>query len=63
MENVIPTEVIEVIESIDYTPLLAEISANTAMCAQFLQIVCAGAVCVMVAVLCCFVYKFFRIFF
>ena len=63
MENVIPTEVIEVMDVIDYTPLLDQLIANSELCVELLQIIGAGAVCVMVALLCCFVYKFFRIFF
>ena len=63
MDTTIPTEVIEVIEIIDYSSVLEQIAADTALNAQFLQIICAGAVFAMVAALCYFAYKFFRIFF
>ena len=61
MESV--PQVIEVTQNIDYTPLLDQIAANTALNAQFLQIICAGAVFALVVLLCYFAYKFFRIFF
>ena len=63
METIIPTEVIEVMDVIDYTPLLDQLIANSELCVDLLQIIGAGAVCVMVVGLCYFVYKFFRIFF
>ena len=63
METTIPTEVIEVIEIIDYTPLLDQLIAYSDLCVQLLRIIGAGALCFMVVALCYFVYKFFRIFF
>ena len=63
METTIPTEVIEVMENIDYTPLLELLIDNSELCVQLLRIIGGGAVCVMVMALCYFVYKFFRIFF
>ena len=62
METV-PTEVIEVVEIIDYSPILAEISWDAAASAEFLQIITGCLVFFVVVILCYFVYKFFRIFF
>ena len=57
------TEVIEVIEIIDYTSLLTDIAANAALHTEFLRIISGGMVFLMVVLLCYFAYKFFRIFF
>lgn len=67
METV-PTETIaaavtEVVEIIDYTPLLTDISGNAALTADYLRIVGGCVVFFVVVLLCYFVYKFFRIFF
>ena len=57
------TQVIEVVEQIDYTGYVTGILEFTAMSADYLQIICGIMVFFMVCVLCYFAYKFFRIFF
>lgn len=57
------SEVIEVVETIDYTGYLVTIAENTALSAGFLQIINGILVFFLIVVLCYFAYKFFRIFF
>lgn len=57
------TQVIEVVEQIDYTGYVTGIMEYSAMSAGFLQIICGIMVFFLVVVLCYFAYKFFRIFF
>lgn len=61
--GIVETTVTEVVEIIDYTPILLEISTEAALSADFLQIVTGCLVFLVVVLLCYFVYKFFRIFF
>lgn len=61
--GIVETTVTEVVEIIDYTPILLEISTEAALSADFLQIVTGCLVFFVVVLLCYFVYKFFRIFF
>ena len=61
MESV--TQVIEVSNMINYTAMLDRLIENSELCVQLLQFIGAGAVFLMVVLLCYFAYKFFRIFF
>ena len=61
MESV--TQVIEVSNMINYTAMLDRLIANSELCVQLLQFIGAGAVFLMVVLVCYFAYKFFRIFF
>ena len=56
------TEVIEIIKEVDYTPLLEQIAANTSLIADASVWIQGFLLFFVVVVLCCFVYKFFRIF-
>lgn len=56
------TEVIEIIEGVDYTPLLEKIAANTSLIADASVWIQGFLLFFVVVVLCYFVYKFFRIF-
>lgn len=55
-------EVIEVVEQIDYTGYLTEIATNTAMLAEFVELLTGIMVFFLVVCLCYFAYKFLRIF-
>ena len=57
------TEVIEVIEGVDYTPLLEQIAANTSLIADASVWIQGFLLFFVVVVLCYFAYKFLRIFF
>lgn len=56
-------EVIEVVEQIDYTGYLTEIATNTAMLADFGELITGFLVFFVVVCLCYFAYKFLRVFF
>ena len=56
------TEVIEIIEGVDYTPLLEQIAVNTSLIADASVWIQGFLLFFVVVVLCYFVYKFFRIF-
>lgn len=56
------TEAIEIIEEVDYTPLLEQIAANTSLIADASVWIQGFLLFFVVVVLCYFVYKFFRIF-
>lgn len=56
-------EVIEVAETIDYTPLLTQIAEATENMEYFLFLLAGFGVFAVVVALCYFCYKFFRIFF
>lgn len=56
-------EVIEVVEQIDYTEYLFQIVTNTALLADFGELITGFLVFFVVACLCYFAYKFLRIFF
>ena len=55
-------EVIEVVEQIDYTGYLKEIATNTAMLAEFGELLTGIMVFFLVVCLCYFAYKFLGIF-
>ena len=57
------TEVIEIIEGVDYTPLLEKIAANTSLIADASVWIQGFLLFFVVVVLCYFAYKFLRIFF
>lgn len=57
------TEVIEIIEGVDYTPLLEQIAANTSLIADASVWIHGFLLFFVVVVLCYFAYKFLRIFF
>lgn len=57
------TELIEVIEGVDYTPLLERIVMNTSLIADAVVWIQGFALFGVVVVLCFFAYKFLRIFF
>ena len=59
----VATEVIEIIEGVDYTPLLENIAGNVSLIADASVWIQGFLLFFVVVVLCCFVYKFFRIFF
>ena len=54
--------VTEIIEGVDYTPLLEQIAANTSLIADASVWIQGFLLFFVVVVLCYFVYKFFRIF-
>ena len=54
--------VTEIIEEVDYTPLLEQIAANTSLIADASVWIQGFLLFFVVVVLCYFVYKFFRIF-
>lgn len=56
-------EVIEVVEQIDYTEYLSEIVTNTALLADFGELITGFMVFFVVVCLCYFAYKFLRVFF
>lgn len=56
-------EVIEVVEQIDYTEYLSKIVTNTALLADFGELVTGFLVFFVVVCLCYFAYKFLRVFF
>lgn len=56
-------EVIEVVEQIDYTEYLSEIVTNTALLAEFGELITGFMVFFVVVCLCYFAYKFLRVFF
>lgn len=58
----ITTEALEIIEGVDYTPLLELIAANTSLIADASVWIQGFLLFFVVVVLCYFVYKFFRIF-
>ena len=57
------TQVIEVVETIDYTPLLNEILTAMQTHTSLLGYLAGFSLFAVVAALCYFCYKFFRIFF
>lgn len=57
-----PINVTEIIEGVDYTPLLEQIAANTSLIADASVWIQGFLLFFVVVVLCYFVYKFFRIF-
>ena len=57
------TEAIEIIEEVDYTPLLEQIAANTSLIADASVWIQGFLLFFVVVVLCYFAYKFLRIFF
>lgn len=56
-------EVIEVVEQIDYTDFLSDIVTNTALLADFGELITGFMVFFVVVCLCYFAYKFLRVFF
>lgn len=57
------TQVIEVVEQIDYTELLGNLIGNQELILQAVQWISGFALFFVVVCLCYFCYKFFRIFF
>lgn len=57
------TQVIEVVEQIDYTELLGDLIGNQELILQAVQWISGFALFFVVVCLCYFCYKFFRIFF
>lgn len=57
------TQVIEVVETIDYTPLLTELLTSLQNQESLLGYLVSFSLFAVVACLCYFCYKFFRIFF
>lgn len=55
-------QVIEVVETIDYTPILNQIAENTANMEYTLFLLAGFGLFAVVVCLCYFCYKFFRIF-
>lgn len=62
METV-PTEVVEVIEAMDYTETLNNILAFCNLTADASVLIAGLLLFIVVVILCYFAYKFFRIFF
>ena len=62
VQETIP-QVMEVVETTDYTALLAQIFENTSNIEYFLYLLTGCALFLVVVCLCYFCYKFFRIFF
>lgn len=62
METV-PTEVVEVIEAIDYTETLNNILAFSNLTADASVLIAGLLLFIVVVIICYFAYKFFRIFF
>ena len=60
METTVPTQIIEVI---DYTPILEDIRTAAEMSADASVLIAGFLLFFVVVTLCYFVYKFFRIFF
>lgn len=63
MEETIPTQVIEVVEVIDYTELLNSVIGQLVTLNELTQYLAGFALFFVIIALCYFVYKFFRIFF
>ena len=62
MNDILIPEVTEIIEGVDYTPLLEQIAVNTSLIADASVWIQGFLLFFVVVVLCYFVYKFFRIF-
>ena len=63
MEETIPTQVIEVVEVIDYTELFNSVIGQLVTLNELTQYLAGFALFFVIIALCYFVYKFFRIFF
>ena len=63
MEETLPTQVIEVVEVIDYTESLNSVIGQLVTLNELTQYLTGFALFFVIIALCYFVYKFFRIFF
>ena len=63
MEETIPTQVIEVVEVIDYNESLNSVIGQLVTLNELTQYLAGFALFFVIIALCYFVYKFFRIFF
>lgn len=63
MEETLPTQVIEVVEIIDYTESLNLVNGQLSTLNELMQYLAGFGLFFVVVLLCYFVYKFFRIFF
>lgn len=63
METTAPTQVIEVVEQIDYTQNIEALAELLNTNAEYLGLISGFLLFFVVIALCYFVYKFFRIFF
>lgn len=63
MEETLPTQVIEVVEVIDYTESLNSVIGQLVTLNELTQYLAGFALFFVIIALCYFVYKFFRIFF
>lgn len=63
MEETLPTQVIEVVEVIDYTELFNSVIGQLVTLNELTQYLAGFALFFVIIALCYFVYKFFRIFF
>lgn len=63
MEETLPTQVIEVVEVIDYTDTLNSVIGQLVTLNELTQYLAGFALFFVIVALCYFVYKFFRIFF
>lgn len=63
MEETLPTQVIEVVEVIDYSELLNSVIGQLVTLNELTQYLAGFALFFVIIALCYFVYKFFRIFF
>lgn len=63
MEETLPTQVIEVVEVIDYTESFNSVIGQLVTLNELTQYLTGFVLFFVIVILCCFVYKFFRIFF
>ena len=63
MEETLPTQVIEVVEVIDYTESFNSVIGQLVTLNELTQYLAGFALFFVIVILCYFVYKFFRIFF
>lgn len=63
MEETLPTQVIEVVEVIDYTESFNSVIGQLVTLNELTQYLAGFALFFVIVILCYFAYKFFRIFF